>query len=49
MDNARVLGWGMPRAFGNAAYIWSRKIQELLHEEFLGERVHTSRRHRTYC
>lgn len=39
MDKGRVLGWGMSRAFGDAAYKWSREIQERLHEEFLGDRV----------
>jgi len=39
MENGRVLGWGMSRAFGDAAYKWSREIQERLHEEFLGDRV----------
>ena len=39
MDNRRVLGWGMSRAFGDAAYKCSREIQQRLHEEFLGDRV----------
>ena len=39
MDDGRVLGWDMSRAFGDAAYKWSREIQERLHEEFLGDRV----------
>ncbi|EDR11078.1 uncharacterized protein LACBIDRAFT_247779, partial [Laccaria bicolor S238N-H82] len=39
MDNGRVLGWGMSRAFGDAAYKWSREIQQRLAEEFLGDRV----------
>lgn len=39
MDNGRVLGWGMSRAFGDATYKWSRQVQERLHQEYLGDRV----------
>ena len=39
MDDGHILGWGMSHAFGDAAYKWSREIQERLHEEFLGDRV----------
>lgn len=37
-EKGRVLGWGMSRAFGDAAYKWSREMQERLNEEFLGDR-----------
>ena len=38
MENGRVLGWGMSRAFGDAAYKWSLEIQNRLHLEYLGDR-----------
>jgi pyruvate dehydrogenase phosphatase len=37
-EGGRVLGWGMSRAFGDAAYKWSREIQQRIHEEYLGDR-----------
>lgn len=33
--NGRVLGWGMARAFGDAAYKWSRELQTRLYEGYL--------------
>ncbi|KAL1727772.1 phosphatase 2C-like domain-containing protein [Schizophyllum commune] len=33
--NGRVMGWGMARAFGDAAYKWSRELQKRLFEDYL--------------
>ncbi|KAL1746477.1 phosphatase 2C-like domain-containing protein [Schizophyllum fasciatum] len=33
--NGRVLGWGMARAFGDAAYKWARELQMRLYEGYL--------------
>ena len=38
VEAGRVLGWGMSRAFGDAAYKWSVDIQERLAEQYLGSR-----------
>lgn len=38
IQKGRVLGWGLSRAFGDAAYKWSLDIQERLHEAYLGDR-----------
>ena len=37
VENGRVLGWAMSRAFGDATYKWSREVQQRLHEEYLGD------------
>ena len=37
-ENGRVLGWGISRAFGDAACKLSLEIQQRLHEEYLGDR-----------
>jgi len=37
VEKGRVLGWGLSRAFGDAAYKWSLDIQKRLHEEYLGD------------
>ncbi|KAJ8519234.1 hypothetical protein ONZ45_g3796 [Pleurotus djamor] len=42
MVNGRVLGWGMSRAFGDAAYKWSLDIQRRLNEEYLGDRIRSN-------
>ncbi|KAF9045851.1 phosphatase 2C-domain-containing protein, partial [Rhodocollybia butyracea] len=39
VENGRVMGWGMARAFGDAAYKWSVDVQRELHERYLGDRV----------
>ncbi|KAJ3759919.1 phosphatase 2C-like domain-containing protein [Lentinula raphanica] len=39
VKNGRVMGWGMARAFGDAAYKWSIEVQEKLYEKYLGDRV----------
>ncbi|GLB35665.1 putative serine/threonine phosphatases, family 2C, catalytic domain [Lyophyllum shimeji] len=36
-SDGQVLGCGLTRAFGLAAYKWSREVQERLHREFFGE------------
>ena len=41
VEKGRVLGWGMSRAFGDAAYKWSVDIQERLAEQYLGSRPPT--------
>jgi len=38
VEGGRVLGWGISRAFGDAAYKWSLEIQQRLHEEYLCDR-----------
>ncbi|KAK7040322.1 hypothetical protein VNI00_009790 [Paramarasmius palmivorus] len=38
VDKGRVMGWGMSRAFGDAAYKWSIEVQKQLHQRFLGDR-----------
>ncbi|KAJ3915618.1 phosphatase 2C-like domain-containing protein [Lentinula edodes] len=42
VKNGRVMGWGMARAFGDAAYKWSVDIQEKLYEKYLGDRVRSN-------
>ncbi|KAJ4475463.1 phosphatase 2C-like domain-containing protein [Lentinula aciculospora] len=42
VKNGRVMGWGMARAFGDAAYKWSVDIQEQLYEKYLGDRVRSN-------
>ncbi|KAF8809366.1 protein serine/threonine phosphatase 2C [Phlegmacium glaucopus] len=37
VGNRRVLGWGISRAFGDAALKWSREIQQRIHEQYLGD------------
>ena len=37
VDNGRVLGWGLSRAFGDAACKWSREMQQRISEEYLGD------------
>jgi pyruvate dehydrogenase phosphatase len=37
VENGRVIGWGLSRAFGNGAYKWSREIQTRMNEEYLGD------------
>jgi pyruvate dehydrogenase phosphatase len=39
MENGRVLGWGMSRAFGDAKYKWSRETQSQLRNNHLGGSV----------
>ncbi|KAF9060245.1 phosphatase 2C-like domain-containing protein [Rhodocollybia butyracea] len=39
VEKGRVMGWGMARAFGDAAYKWSVDVQRQLHERYLGDRV----------
>ena len=41
-ENGRTLGWGMSRAFGDAACKWSLEIQQRLHEEYLGDRIRSN-------
>ena len=41
-ENGRTLGWGMSRAFGDAACKWSLEIQKRLHEEYLGDRIRSN-------
>ena len=41
-ENGRTLGWGLSRAFGDAAYKWSLEIQQRLHEEYLGDRIRSN-------
>ncbi|KAF8809345.1 protein serine/threonine phosphatase 2C [Phlegmacium glaucopus] len=38
VQNGRVLGWGISRAFGDATLKWSREIQQRIHEQYLGDR-----------
>ncbi|KAF8809367.1 protein serine/threonine phosphatase 2C [Phlegmacium glaucopus] len=38
VENGRILGWGISRAFGDAALKWSREIQQRIHEQYLGDR-----------
>ena len=38
VEKGRVLGWGISRAFGDAAYKWSLEVQTRLNEEYLGDR-----------
>lgn len=42
VENGRVMGWGMARAFGDAAYKWSVDIQNQLNEKYLGDRVRSN-------
>ena len=39
VENGRILGWGLSRAFGDAVCKWSLEIQKRLHEEYLGNRI----------
>ncbi|KAF5351471.1 hypothetical protein D9757_012870 [Collybiopsis confluens] len=39
VEDGRVMGWGMARAFGDAAYKWSLDVQKQLHERYLGDRI----------
>jgi pyruvate dehydrogenase phosphatase len=41
-EKGRTLGWGMSRAFGDAACKWSLEIQQRLHEEYLGDRIRSN-------
>ncbi|KAK1230078.1 hypothetical protein PQX77_006852 [Marasmius sp. AFHP31] len=38
VEKGRVMGWGMSRAFGNAAYKWTVETQKKLNERYLGDR-----------
>ncbi|KAJ3858439.1 phosphatase 2C-like domain-containing protein [Lentinula novae-zelandiae] len=42
VKNGHVMGWGMARAFGDAAYKWSVDIQEKLYEKYLSNRVRSN-------
>lgn len=39
MNNGRVLGWGLSRAFGNGLYKWSIETIKRLNAEYLGDRL----------
>ena len=39
VENGRVLGWGLSRAFGDAECKWSPEIQKRVHQEYLGDRI----------
>lgn len=37
IENGRILGWGISRAFGDAAMKWSRDLQARIHSQYLGD------------
>ncbi|KIK51748.1 hypothetical protein GYMLUDRAFT_208435 [Collybiopsis luxurians FD-317 M1] len=42
VKDGRVMGWGMARAFGDAAYKWSLDIQKQLYERYLGDPIRSN-------
>lgn len=39
VENGRIMGWGISRAFGNGQMKWSLDIQKQLYEKYLGRTV----------